>query len=144
MRTNISDHIQLFYKLNDQIRLEFNSVLITLNEADCSSVGKILTTTKYALNELDETEKRSLIFIIPEFESISLTTFENFVTLLGLQIKSISILLIVGFRGGNNSLQRLVSSGISSVLSIDKTQNSSPKKYFEHIIKAVKKSLLLE
>ncbi|CAF1524278.1 unnamed protein product [Didymodactylos carnosus] len=83
MRTNISDHIQLFYKLNDQIRLEFNSVLITLNEADCSSVGKILTTTKYALNELDETEKRSLIFIIPEFESISLTTFENFVTLLG-------------------------------------------------------------
>ncbi|CAF0787004.1 unnamed protein product [Didymodactylos carnosus] len=159
MGTNISDHIQLFYELNDQIHLEFNSVLVTLNEADCVSVGKILTTTKCALNEfypddeddlyfrfskfisfyqqLDETKKRSLIFIIPEFESISLTIFENFVTLLGLQIKSISILLIVGFRGGNNSLQRLVSSRISSVLSIDKIQNSSPRKYFEHIIKAL-------
>ncbi|CAF1281498.1 unnamed protein product, partial [Didymodactylos carnosus] len=51
MGTNISDHIQLFYELNDQIHLEFNNVLVTLNEADCVSVGKILTTTKCALNK---------------------------------------------------------------------------------------------
>jgi hypothetical protein len=93
-----------------------------------------------------------LIFIIPEFESVNITIFENLINLLryekeflfeenyftfSLQIKSISISFVLGLSGGDHSLQRLVSSRIASKLSIDTIYDSSARKYYEYIIKSV-------
>lgn len=59
---------------------------------------------------------------------------ENF----SLQIRSISVSFVVGLCGGDHSLQRLVSSRVASKLSIDTIYDSSARKYFEYIIKAVR------
>lgn len=105
--------------------------------------------------QLKENEKRSLVFIVPEFESFPMLIFENFITLLryqsfvefrrqfrplsfSLQIQSISISFVVGLCGGDHSLQRLVSSRVASKLSIDTIYDSSARKYFEYVIKAVR------
>ncbi len=78
-----------------------------------------------------------MIFIIPEFESVNISIFENLITLLSLQIKFISISFVLGLSGGDHSLQRLISSRIASKLSIDTIYDSSARKYYEYIIKSV-------
>ena len=94
-----------------------------------------------------------MIFIIPEFESVQISIFENLITLLkyrsilclsfhfvdlfSLQIQSMSISFVLGLCGGEHSLQRIVSSRVASKLSIDTIYDSSARKYYEYIIKSV-------
>ncbi|CAF4460398.1 unnamed protein product, partial [Adineta steineri] len=56
---------------------------------------------------------------------MNISIFENFINLLSLQIKSISISFVLGLSGGDHSLQRLVASRIASKLSIDTIYDSS-------------------
>ncbi|UJR10242.1 hypothetical protein I4U23_014453 [Adineta vaga] len=163
MDSNISEHSHLFDELQEQLSGKFHSIIIQLkNSEQYSSIHNILKTTKNELNkyypekdnenknvffqlskfinnytELKDSEKRSLVFIIPEFESINISIFENFITLLSLQTKSISISFVLGLSGGDHSLQRLVSSRIASKLSIDTIYDSSARKYYEYIIKSL-------
>ncbi|CAF3841106.1 unnamed protein product [Rotaria magnacalcarata] len=163
MDSNMSEHVHLFDELHDQLSSKFNSIIIKFESVDqYSSIHNMLKTTKVELNkfypekdnqnknvyfqlskfitnynQLKENEKRSLIFIIPEFESINISIFEHFITLLSLQVKSMSISFVLGLSGGDHSLQRLVSSRIASKLSIDTIYDSSARKYYEHIIKAL-------
>ncbi|CAF0845033.1 unnamed protein product [Adineta ricciae] len=163
MDSNISEHSHLFDELQEQLAGKFHSIIIKLlNPEQYSSIHNILKMTKTELNkfypdkdnesknvffqlskfvssynELKESEKRSIIFIIPEFESINISVFENLITLLSLQIKFISISFVLGLSGGEHSLQRLVSSRIASKLSIDTIYDSSARKYYEYIIKSL-------
>ncbi|CAF2388221.1 unnamed protein product [Rotaria sp. Silwood2] len=163
MDSNISEHTHLFDELYEQLSSKFNSIVIKLqNIEQCSSIHNMLKATNIELNkfyaekdnenkniyfqlskfitnynQLKENEKRSLIFIMPEFESINISIFENFITLLSLQIKSISISFVLGLSGGDHSLQRLASSRIASKLSIDTIYDSSARKYYEYIIKSL-------
>ncbi|CAF1051093.1 unnamed protein product [Adineta steineri] len=163
MDSNMSEHSHLFDELQEQLSSKFKSIIIKLQTIDqYSSIHNILKTTKNELNkfypdkdpenknvffqlskfigiynELKENEKRSLIFIIPEFESMNISIFENFINLLSLQIKSISISFVLGLSGGDHSLQRLVASRIASKLSIDTIYDSSARKYYEYIIKSL-------
>ncbi|CAF1105461.1 unnamed protein product [Rotaria sordida] len=163
MDSNISEHTHLFDELHEQLSSKFKSIVIRLqNTEQYSSIHNMLKATNIELNkfypekdnenkniyfqlskfitnynQLKENEKRSLIFIIPEFESINITIFENFINLLSLQIKSISISFVLGLSGGDHSLQRVASSRIASKLSIDTIYDSSARKYYEYIIKSL-------
>lgn len=163
MDSNISEHTHLFDELEQQLTSKFQSIIIKFDNPDqYSSLHNMLKTTRNQLNQfypekesdnkniyfqlsqfvsnynqLKESEKRSLIFIIPEFETMNIAIFENLITTLSLQIKSISISFVLGLSGGQHSLQRLTSSRIASKLSIDSIYDSSARKYYEYIIKSL-------